>query len=438
MAILPLLIGCRKRSEEVGQQQPEPKPEGVVWVHTFEGTGEEVATGVATDSKGVLVVGWFTRDLARPSGVANTRGKSDMYVARLARDGKLEWLRDFGSAEADYAHAVSASNGLTVVGGEVSNAIEIDDARSAEGRKDEFEMRPPLVFGLDTQGRHAWNLSLGVKESGAVMAIAGNEQSFVVAGHSYGTGRDRDLGAGTIECNDSAGFVSRIDPQGAVAFVRCSNTGPRLGESVVSRIAIGKGQDLAACGLYVIRISFGGPDLRSKDHDTRTLFVAAFGADGATRWQLAAEGQEFSEGCVGVAALDDGAVVVATNADGKLGGGELGKGTVISLRDGKAQWTAELPELLGEERASVAALARDGARLWVAGVGKRGAVVLPLDAATGKAVGEPRWIGDMAPAALAVGEHLYLAGAFTGEVTLAGHAVRSHGDSDAVVLALPR
>jgi hypothetical protein len=137
-------------------------------------------------------------------------------------------------------------------------------------------------------------------------------------------------------------------------------------------------------------------------------------------------------------------VIVATSADGTLGGHALPRGAVVALdASGAVRWVSAIAELAGADSGGAMAIAIDGTKLWIAAdvsVGKRPrhSVLMAIDAATGKASGAPRELDQLSVRAIAVGEQLYLAGHFENRLTLAGKRYDSAGKHAAIVVALPR
>lgn len=85
-----------------------------VWTRQFGTAGSDVATAVAVDGNGdVLVAGDTTGDLGGPNA-----GKSDGFLRKYTADGEVAWTVQFGSDENEYVLALAVgANGNIYLGG---------------------------------------------------------------------------------------------------------------------------------------------------------------------------------------------------------------------------------------------------------------------------------------------------------------------------------
>jgi hypothetical protein len=433
------LVACRGHGapdrtadDDAQRGRPGAAADAPRWTRTFSG-GNGLATGVAVTMDGLVVAGNYQGALITDGAQAAATGDSDLFVARLGADGSVRWLRGLGSGEADFAWAVAAVDNTTIVVGESDGTFELDGVRTRTAGQEDLDAYTPLALAFDATGARAWSRAFGSEESGNVHAIAAAEGRIAVGGQTIGDHEDRDLGAGTVTCDKGAAFVAQLDASGKVAWARCSKTRLGLGFQGVKNIAIGRDGAVAACGsVGVGQMSFGGETV---EHDpdrgpvNGELFVASFAPDGTARWLVSATGQTRNSTCNGIAIVDDGTVVIATNADGTLAGVALPKGAIIALdASGKSRWTSSLPALLGTTSAPVAALTVSGSRIWVAGLTGDEGVLVALESASGAAMGSPHRLGDVDPRAIAA----------TADVVYVAGRRPVRGDThDAVVIARP-
>jgi hypothetical protein len=228
-------------------------PLGAVrWVVQFGTGGEDFAEGSAMDASGnVYVVG-------RTYGSTwdNSAGQSDVFVAKIDASGRIEWIRQLGTAacEGAYAAATDAAGNIYVVGktlgdlGGGTNAGELD----------------LFLLKMDRDGKVAWTRLIGTprNESGEAVGVRGG---FVyVAGSTSGT---LD---GTNEGERDA-FLAKFDGDGILLWTRQFGT---PGDDLGLGIAITTEGDVFCSGTTEGNMG---------DHPNEGVwdaFVAKFGPDG--------------------------------------------------------------------------------------------------------------------------------------------------------------
>lgn len=178
-------------------------PAGVrQWTHQFGASGNELASALALDSAGnILVAGWT--DSSTMDGQTNA-GMLDAFVVKLDPSGQRQWTRLAGTAADEIATglAVDASGGVVVAGYTWGAFPTFANAGGSDG----------FLFKLDAQGSSVWTQQWGsagyetVTEvsldgagaafvsgwtSGSIdgMANAGGFDAFVVKTDSAGTSR---------------------------------------------------------------------------------------------------------------------------------------------------------------------------------------------------------------------------------------------------------
>lgn len=103
---------------------PPPNPDvvktcqssGADWCAELASGKEDVASAVAVDSQGnVVITGYTTGNLA---GNANPEGAREPFVAKYTPNGELVWLRQFGPDETGYAEGIAtdADDNIVIVG----------------------------------------------------------------------------------------------------------------------------------------------------------------------------------------------------------------------------------------------------------------------------------------------------------------------------------
>ncbi|MCB9563222.1 MAG: hypothetical protein H6708_22725 [Kofleriaceae bacterium] len=410
------------------------------WVVSLGGAEDQELSGVALDRDGVVVVGTFYGAVETPTGVLRSQGYGDVLVARVDGRGQVAWARALGSPKADFGWAVAAGADGAVIAIEADGTIDVDGARTRTPAQEAAGFDLPILISLDEAGRRRWLSTLASEEIGAMRTVASRGDAIVAGGRATGRDATRDLGAGEADCDQRAAVVGRWDASGRLQWTRCGHTRFGVTSQLVEQVAIAADDDVVACGQFAEGpLAFDGTDEVEAGDDAPALFVVRLGAAGTPRWLRGVDGQTLANGCGGVAVAADGTALVASNADGRLGGVELPGAEVVALSvDGATRWVASVRQALGEDRGRVTALALDGDQVWAAVWAKRRGVLLAFDVATGARRGEPIELGGVEPAALAAGDRLYVAGRFAGDATILGRALQARGEHDAVVLAVPR
>lgn len=140
-----------------------------VWSRRVGNPWNEIAGGIAVDrAGGVVITGSFDRDVDFLGTPLVAGGESDVFVARLDGDGKLQWVKRFGDRREDIGYGVGVDDaGQAVVVGFFQSPIDLGGGplRSA-GQKDGFVAR----FGVD--GTHLWSRRFGGWDDDHATAVA--------------------------------------------------------------------------------------------------------------------------------------------------------------------------------------------------------------------------------------------------------------------------
>lgn len=89
------------------------------WLKYFSFRGSTLATDIAVDSRGNLLVTGNTSD--SPGGP--NKGGVDSWIARFSSQGTLRWIKQFGTAQDDYAESIAVDS--------VGNILAMGDVRSS-------------------------------------------------------------------------------------------------------------------------------------------------------------------------------------------------------------------------------------------------------------------------------------------------------------------
>jgi hypothetical protein len=271
-----------------------------VWSHSFAGTGETQALGIAVASDGarVVVTGTFTKSLSIAGDEASTMTAPDEDVFLASFDGATGapvWSRSFGGPGLDRGLGVAvAADGSIAASGAFAKSIDFGDGAHTTTAGAGY------VAKLGADGTTAWSHAYDGITVGS-NALAVDAQGAVLF---TGFGTHVDLGGGAIA--DGGGkdaIVAKLDPSGAYVY---SASFGGAGDQYGYGAAVTPDGSLVFTGGFEVGISFGsatytpegvGPD----------VFVAAVGADGKVQWGYPGTPGAFG---VSVAIAQDGVAFV--------------------------------------------------------------------------------------------------------------------------------
>jgi hypothetical protein len=272
-----------------------------VWTRQFGASDLEVASAVAFDASGAIVVAGDTLgDLDGPNA-----GSVDVFVRKYDPGGDLLWARQFGSSENDRMHGLAIDpSGNIVVAGETHG--DIGDANA--GPADVF------VRKYDPTGGHAWTRQFGSQAHEFPLDVATDPNGNVyLVGSTLG-----DLEGGNL--GDYDAFLRKYDPSGN--FVWATQFG-------TSGFDDGRAVATDAAGAVIVTGTTHG-DLDGDTAGEADVFVRKYDPDGQVRWATQF-GTIAADHGIGVATDPDRRVVVVGITAGALGGDNAG-GTDVFVR----------------------------------------------------------------------------------------------------------
>jgi hypothetical protein len=184
---------------------PEPlRPDDVVWIRRFGGDGDQVAHGVAIDSKGcVLVAGTFEGTLAFSDDMKLvSAGHKDIFLVKLDPEGTPQWSQQFGGVGDDESGvrgrgpivAVDADDNV-ILTGTVVGAADLGGGAmpGVDGGSDAFALKlnanGALVWSKRFMGADDQNASGVAVDSNGDVLVTGT----MAVGINFGDGYDHSF-----------------------------------------------------------------------------------------------------------------------------------------------------------------------------------------------------------------------------------------------------
>lgn len=127
-------------------------PKGdLLWEKTFGGTGNEQIRGIWETADGYILVGPTD---SKNGDITENKGKTDIFIVKVDKDGRMLWKKTFGGPEIDDAYDITATTdgNIMVVG---TSASPTGDLGGTNGGFDAF------ILKLSQDGRLIWSKHFG-------------------------------------------------------------------------------------------------------------------------------------------------------------------------------------------------------------------------------------------------------------------------------------
>jgi hypothetical protein len=255
-----------------------------LWAKRLGGANTDIATAVAVDTNGnVVVAGYFQGTVDFGGGGLTSGGGSDIFVAKYASDGSYLWAKRFGGTSSDIPKAVAVDgSGNVAVAGYFQGTVNFGGGTlTSAGSSDIF------VAKYSSTGSHLWSKSFGSTSSdyGYAVAIDGSG-NVVVAGDFVGT---VDFGGGALTASGGGNiFLAKYSATGGYLWVKNFGTSSSLAPHA-SGVAVDGNGNIALTGAITDYVDFGGGQLMASQI-TGDIFVAKFSAGGTHVWSKRAGG----------------------------------------------------------------------------------------------------------------------------------------------------
>ncbi|MHB1936946.1 MAG: SBBP repeat-containing protein [Acidobacteriaceae bacterium] len=246
LAITCLISGC---GSGVYKSGPGTPPSGFTqaasteqWTAQF-GTGNgDIATGVATDPSGNLLVAGVT--LGAFPGFSNPNGVIEDFVAKYDSAGHQLWLKQFGTgaANGDNLNAIAIdAQGNVLLGGITSGAYP--------GYSNPTGAAEAVVFKLDANGNRIWvqQFPAGTGEGIAALAIAPDGSIAAVGAQSVQMQQvSVGMGGTKSEITAEVGLIAKLDDNSG--NILWQHTLPQYAIAVLSGVAVDSQGNIYAAG----------------------------------------------------------------------------------------------------------------------------------------------------------------------------------------------
>ena len=265
------------------------------------GTNRDQAFSITSLSDGsVIITGDFNGIAAFGSTTLTSAGNSDIFIAKLNRDGSLAWATQAGgSAEDDGEGISSLANGSSIITGEFEGQATFGNTTlTSAGDEDVF------VAKLNADGSFAW-----AKQAGGTGSDEGEAISFFPDGSSIVTGEfegQATFGSTTLtSAGDDDIFFAKLNADGSYAWATRAGS-PKDSDTGYAVTTLNDGSSIIT-GDFEDQATFGNTQLISNGGND--VFVTKLNADGSYAWAKQAGGTGDDEGYA-ITSLSDGSSII--------------------------------------------------------------------------------------------------------------------------------
>ena len=260
-----------------------------MWVRQAGGTSLTTGEGIVTDSIGnSYVTGAFDGTATFGTTTLESRGNTDIFIAKLDTNGNWLWVKQAGGTNSDYGYgdaiAIDCSGNCYVLGSFWGNATFGTTSLSNDGGYAIF------IAKLDTNGNWLWASKAGsstIIESGDV-AIDSEGNCFVTGDFydsvSFGTTNLSSSGVSDI-------FIAKLDTNGNWLWAKKAGG---IGAEYAKGIALDSNVNCYLTGMFQDTATFGTTTLISSG--TSDIIIAKLDANGNWLWVQQAGGADSEAG----------------------------------------------------------------------------------------------------------------------------------------------
>jgi uncharacterized protein DUF1996 len=225
----------------------------LAWARQFGSRGDDRATAIVVGHSGLVVAGDTTGRLGK-----RQQGARDGFIARLAFDGTIRGIRQFGGPADETVSALAVSDGKTYVAGTTTGMFGGLSAGGTDG----------FVRAMRADGTELWTRMYGTASDDFISSIAARSDALFVAG-STGATWPGETSRGGVDA-----FVSRLGTGGALDWTRQLGS---PGDDAAAAVAV-EGNDVYVAG------SANGALLGETALGETDAFAARYLKNGAPVW----------------------------------------------------------------------------------------------------------------------------------------------------------
>jgi hypothetical protein len=283
------------------------------WAVAVGSAGSDNATGITIDAAGrIFVTGSFSSQASFGPTTLRSQGEMDVFVAQLNPEGKWLWATSAGGRGLDRACALTTSStGELLVSGQFAETADFGSSKLASnGSSDAFVAR------LTRAGVWQWATSAGGSDNDEATALATNP-----AGEIYVTGYfSNTVAFGTSVLKGSGmddAFVGKLSSAGRWQWATAgSSSNTSYGKGITADPAGG----VFITGSFNGSAAFGATQLRSNTSDDG--FVARLTDAGQWKWATALS-SDYLETIAGITLDKTGKLYVAGTFSRTIQGGQF-------------------------------------------------------------------------------------------------------------------
>ena len=226
---------------------------------------------------GWVIGGSFMRTVDYPGGSLKSRGATDAMLIKLAGDGKLEWVKQFGGAYQDsIQHVAVDGKGNIVIQGTFKDVADWGGEKlTAAGGSD----NDVVLAKYDLNGDHVWSQRFGNAFNDVAGGVTIDPAGFITMAGSF----DQSASFGKGDDHKSAGesdiFVARFAPAGELQWAKTFGADR---EDIASGIATDEAGNTVITGWFQNKVAFGSTTLTSKGN--KDIFALRLDVAGAVVW----------------------------------------------------------------------------------------------------------------------------------------------------------
>lgn len=268
----------------------------VLWSLSGGGSGYDYAYSVTTDNNGNIYIGGAFSNIAKIGDKELTAfGQRDAYVMKLNRDGKVDWISQFGGIGLDIVSSVTIdNNGKLVVAGWFNDEVAFGThVLKSAGVADGF------VAQMGTNGSVEWAKSVGSNGTVNVQSVAVDQNNnYIIAGQFAETMNVQGTQKQSTGTHDA--YIATFNDKGTLQWTDFLSG---AGNQIVYDITVDAVNNIVVSGYFSHNINIGSTELLSNGYDD--AFAAHYSADGSVNWAVGAGGNNWDYGR-GIVADEDG------------------------------------------------------------------------------------------------------------------------------------